>query len=407
VPVLRKGHELPPTDGLPLRAGDFFRRPPRPLDVGLAEIFGLPEVTLTCSGTAALAVILHTLRGIRPQRSEVIVPAYTCPLVPLAVGLVPGLRPVACDTAPHSFDLDPELLPRLCSDKTLAVVTAHLGGLVADTAPALEAARRCGAALVEDAAQAVGARADGKSVGLAGDAAFFSLAAGKGLTTYEGGALFSADPELAVLLKQTARRLLRPSLPWTLRRNIELAAYAFFYRPDRLRFIYGAALRRALAQGREDKAAGDFFTPDDIPLHSLDSFRARVAANALPRLPAHLEEGRRRGEARLGVLRSLPGTRIFRGRPGTESVRPFFMLLMPSAEQRASALKKLWGAGLGLSRLFVRALPDYEYLIPLLAGSMPCPNARDTAERVLTVSNTGMLDEERFRQIIEALRSCL
>jgi dTDP-4-amino-4,6-dideoxygalactose transaminase len=403
----RNGHELPPTDGLPLRAGDFFRSPPLPLGAGTAELFGWPEVVLTCSGTAALVVILHALRDISPHRSEVVVPAYTCPLVPAAVGLVPGLRPVACDTAPRSFDFDPELLPRLCSDKTLAVVPAHLGGLVADTAPALEAARRCGAALVEDAAQAVGARVAGKSVGLAGDATFFSLAAGKGLTTYEGGGLFSADPELAALLRQKAERLLRPKFLWTLRRNIELAAYAFFYRPDRLRFVYGIPLRRALARGREDRAAGDCFTPDSVPLHSLDAFRARTAANALTRLPAHLAAGRRRAEARLDMLRSLPGAHVFGDRPGTEGTRPFFMLLMPGAEQRALALKKLWGAGLGLSRLFVRALPDYRCPAPLVAESPPCPHARDLAERMLTVSNAGMTDEEPFRRIVRELRSCL
>ncbi|MDR2668408.1 MAG: DegT/DnrJ/EryC1/StrS family aminotransferase [Desulfovibrio sp.] len=399
--------ELPPTDGLPLQAGDFFRKPPKPLDAGLAEMFGLPEVTLTCSGTAALVVILHTLRALRPRRDEVVVPAYTCPLVPLAVALVPGLHPVACDTAPLSFDFDPEMLPRLCSDRTLAVIPAHLGGLVADTAPVSAAALRCGAALVEDAAQAVGARVAGQSVGSAGDAAFFSLAAGKGLTTYEGGGLFSADPKLAALLRQTAQRLLRPHALWTLRRNIELAAYAFFYRPDRLRFVYGIPLRRALAQGREDKAAGDSFTADDIPLHSLDALRARTAANALPRLPAHLEAGRRRAAARLDALLSLPGVFVFRDRPGTEGTRPFFMLLMPGAEQRAEALKRLWGAGLGVSRLFVRALPDYASTASLFDGSPPCPHARDLAERMLTVSNSAALDEESFRHITETLRACL
>jgi dTDP-4-amino-4,6-dideoxygalactose transaminase len=400
-------HEAPPTDGLPLRAGDFFRKPPTPLDAGLAALFGLPEVVLTCSGTAALVVILHTLRALRPQRSEVVIPAYTCPLVPLAVAQVPGLRPVACDTTPQGFDFDPEMLPRMCSDRTLAVIPAHLGGLVADTAPASAAARRCGAALVEDAAQAVGARVAGKSVGSAGDAAFFSLAAGKGLTTYEGGGLFSADPKLAALLRQTARCLLRPHAQWTLRRNIELAAYTFFYRPDRLRFVYGIPLRRALAKGREDKAAGDCFTQDDIPLHSLDALRARAAANALPRLPAHLEAGVRRASVRLNALLSLPGVFVFRDRPGTEGTRPFFMVLMPGAEQRVAALKRLWGAGVGVSRLFVRAVPDYTSTAPLFAGSPPCPHARDLAERMLTVSNSAMLDEESFRHIIETLRAVL
>jgi dTDP-4-amino-4,6-dideoxygalactose transaminase len=83
------------------------------------------------------------------------------------------------------------------------------------------------------------------------------------------------------------------------------------------------------------------------------------------------------------------------------------MLLMPDAGRRAEALKRLWGAGLGVSRLFVRALPDYASTAALFAGSPPCPNARDLAERMLTVSNSAMLDEESFRRITETLRACL
>lgn len=78
--------------------------------------------------------------------------------------------------------------------------------------PSPPVAHDCGAAVIEDAAQGLGAFFGGRSVGLSGDIGFFSLAVGKGLTTYEGGVLFSRDPDLHAELQGTASRVLRPGL---------------------------------------------------------------------------------------------------------------------------------------------------------------------------------------------------
>uniref|UniRef100_A0A0U1PCS9 Nucleotide sugar aminotransferase n=1 Tax=Mizugakiibacter sediminis TaxID=1475481 RepID=A0A0U1PCS9_9GAMM len=82
------------------------------------------------------------------------------------------------------------------------------------------------------------------------------------------------------------------------------------------------------------------------------------------------------------------------------------MLLLPDARVRDAALARLWGAGLGVSRLFVHALPDYAYL----AGAVPqaaVPNARDLAARMLTVTNSPWLDDPGFERICRALETAL
>src|SRR2546427_8158285 len=76
---------LPPTAGLPLRAADLLPWGDADLATALAQWLGVPAVQLECSGTSALMVALQTLRRLAPGRSEVIAPAYTCPLVALAV----------------------------------------------------------------------------------------------------------------------------------------------------------------------------------------------------------------------------------------------------------------------------------------------------------------------------------
>jgi hypothetical protein len=76
--------ELPPTAGLPMQASDFV---PGGGDLRtiLANQLGTPPLQLTCSGTHALLIALRTLRKRAPHRDTVILPAYTCPLVPIAV----------------------------------------------------------------------------------------------------------------------------------------------------------------------------------------------------------------------------------------------------------------------------------------------------------------------------------
>ena len=272
---------------------------------------------------------------------------------------------------------------------------------------ALKIARFHGAAVIEDAAQSMGARIGGRSVGLLSDAGFFSLAAGKGLTTFEGGVLFSNDPELHAELAKTAAGLLPgrrgTGFFWNFRRIAELLAYGVFYHPDRLALVYGNKLRRALDRNDEITAAGDFFTPGDIPLHWPDAFRLRVAAKALGRLPDFLEQGARRAKRRIPLLLRAGAERVFADPPGSEGVWPFLMVLMPGRAGRDAVLARLWRQGLGLGKLFVHALPDYPYLAGQLAVDEDCPSARDLSARMFTITNSPWLDDDSFERIVRAL----
>ncbi|MDR1241753.1 MAG: DegT/DnrJ/EryC1/StrS family aminotransferase [Deltaproteobacteria bacterium] len=405
--------ELPPTAGLPAVFGDFIRKPARAFTLGLQDWLGLPEPVIpTCSGTAALVVALKTLHQRAPAKNQVIIPAYTCPLVALAVKLVPGLSALPCDTVRGGIDLAPEALGALCSERTLAIVPAHLGGRVADLTRVCAIAKKCGALVIEDAAQAMGAFNHGVSVGLAGDAGFFSLAVGKGLSTYEGGVLFSRHPDLSAELAAMAKKTLLPDFFRNLRRLLELAGYMALYSPSGLRHAYGRSLRRELARGDEVRAVGDYFTLEDIPLHSPDSLRLRAAANALERLPAFLAQGRMRAEKYLAELRKLEGVAVVRDNPDANGVWPFFMALLPGKRERDDILRRLWTSGLGVSKLFAHALPDYAYLGESGTGSPAggpeaYSGARDFAARMFTITNSPWLDEEKFSGIVAVMRESL
>lgn len=399
--------EVPPTAGLPLRAADLLPWGDDALAPALARFIGVDRALLTCSGTAALVVALTALRTLSPRRTEVILPGYTCALVLQAV-LHCGLRPRVCDLAPGGTDFDPGQLVESCSEHTLAVVPTHLCGRVADVEGAARIARAHGAWVIEDAAQALGARQQGRSVGAVADIALFSLAAGKGLTLFEGGLLVAGDAQLWPVLEQAAAKVLPARLGWELRRAAELAAYAAFYRPRPLAWVYGAPVRRALARGDRAAAAGDVFD-DELPLHTVGRWRRRVGLRALPRLAAFLDEGRARWAGRRDRL-ARAGLEVLGDSPAVadaDGVRPVLLVRMPHAAARDRALASLWPAGLGVSVPFARTLAhDARWAAMLPAQDRDAlREAEALAGRVLTVSNSPWLDEPRFERVLAGLTS--
>lgn len=399
----RRPHELPPTAGLPLRLGDLHPGAPT-LAADIAALLDTPPLQLECSGTAALLIALTTLREMQPQRGRVVVPAFTCPLVAIAVQQA-GLELQLCDLRHGHHDMDPAALRAACDERTLAIVPTHLAGRVADVDDALAVARQVGAYVIEDAAQALGARRDGASVGLAGDIGFFSLAAGKGLSIYEGGLLLARDPSLRERLARTAARLVPRRPGWEWKRRIELLGYAVLYRPWGLRLAYGNPLRRALRRGDPVAAVGDDF-PLTIPLHRVGRWRQAVGAHAAVRLPAFLDRLSAQAQRRLSRLRQIGGVEVFDDDAGARGTWPFLLLLLPDRQRRDAALAQLWPSGYGVSRLFIHALPDYAYL----AGIVPAqdvPHARDFAARSLTIGNSPWMTDADFEAVCAALEAVL
>lgn len=391
--------ELPPTAGLPLQASDFL-----PGGGDLAVVLGLqlgtPALQLTCSGTVALLLALRTLQRRAPSRDTVVVPAYTCPLVAIAVHAA-GLRVHACDTRPGHFDLDPAALRAACDARTLAVLPTHLGGRVADVDAACTIARAAGAWVIEDAAQALGARAGNRSVGLCGDIGFFSLAAGKGLSLFEGGLLVSRHPELRQALRQAAAELAPARLRWELQRSAQLLGLALCYRPSLLPLVYGRPLRQALQRHALEAAVGDVFALQ-IPQHRVSRWRQAVGARAAQRLPAFLQAASERGLALRQRLQQLPGVTVLGDAPGTQGTWPLLMVRLPSQRARDTALATLWGAGLGVSRMFIHALPDYAYLRGIVPATAT-PQAQDFAARTLTIGNSPWWNDHDVAALLKGL----
>jgi dTDP-4-amino-4,6-dideoxygalactose transaminase len=167
-----------------------------------AAYCGVEHGVGVANGTDALELILAGL-GIGPG-DEVIVPANTFVATAEAVCHA-GARPRFVDVRPDTLLIDPDAVAAAITPRTAAVVAVHLFGQMADVDALAALASRHGVALIEDAAQAHGARFRGRRAGSHGVAGAFSFYPGKNLGALgDGGAVVSDDGQLATRIRRLA-----------------------------------------------------------------------------------------------------------------------------------------------------------------------------------------------------------
>ncbi|MEI7967642.1 MAG: DegT/DnrJ/EryC1/StrS family aminotransferase [Betaproteobacteria bacterium] len=149
----------------------------------------------TGNGLDALRLALEAL-DVGPG-DEVIVPSHTFVATWLAVSHC-GATPVPVEPAPGAFNIDPGQIENAITPRTRVILPVHLYGQPCDLEPILTLARRHGLKVVEDAAQAHGARYRGKRLGSHGDVVCWSFYPAKNLGAMgDGGAITTNDPALA------------------------------------------------------------------------------------------------------------------------------------------------------------------------------------------------------------------
>ncbi|HEX8148844.1 MAG TPA: DegT/DnrJ/EryC1/StrS family aminotransferase [Pyrinomonadaceae bacterium] len=164
-----------------------------------AEYVGAGECVGVSNGTAAIQLALQAC-GVGPG-DEVVVPANTFFATAEAVSTA-GATPVFVDCDPFTSNIDAARIDEVVTERTRAVIPVHLYGQPADLDAVFEVAGRRGLVVIEDAAQAHGARYKGRRVGALARAGCFSFYPGKNLGAYgEGGAVVTNDAGVARRLR--------------------------------------------------------------------------------------------------------------------------------------------------------------------------------------------------------------
>lgn len=166
----------------------------------LAKQFNYQNVIGCASGTDALILALMAL-GIK-KGDEVITTSHTWASTVLAI-LKIGAKPVLVDIEPGFFNIDASQIQKKITSKTKAIIAVHLYGHPADMDELEKIAHQHQLFLIEDAAQAIGAKVGKKFIGELGDIGCLSFYPGKNLGAYgDGGALICANTKWAQKLKR-------------------------------------------------------------------------------------------------------------------------------------------------------------------------------------------------------------
>lgn len=306
----------------------------RALEVEWARYVGVDHCIALNSGTAALHAAVAAA-GVEPG-DEVVVPALSFLASAASVLHHQGI-PVFADVDADTFTVDPVAIEACITPRTKAIIAVHLHGLPADMDPIMQLGARHGLKVIEDAAQAPGARYKGRAVGSIGHMGAFSIMAGKNLPTAGEGGLFTTDDPVlrdrADMLKmfgersdaEGRREYNALTLGWNYRLSSLLAAFA----RSQLRRLdhHTTVVRDHAARLARGLAEIPGITPPYVPpdrTHVYHHFRVKLDRRAAG---VDLSDGVFRtavqhAMAAEGVTvqpyqtRPLPGQELFRARAG-------------------------------------------------------------------------------------------
>jgi perosamine synthetase len=279
----------------------------------LARVCEQRHAVAVSSGTAALHLAVLAL-GLG-DGDEVLVPAYTFPATANVVALA-GARPVLVDVDPETMNLDPARVETAVTKRTRAVMAVHLFGRPLDW-ESLQDAVPPPVALIEDAAGALGARRRNRPCGGLGVAGCLSFHPRKIVTTGEGGAVLSADDDVADAVRRLRHHGIEP------RGEFEIRLPGFNYRladvlcaigiPQLRRLDELLAARRRVAEGYAERLGDAVELPsaDEGDTHGWQAFvvrldrrdealaalreqgiEAQIGTYAVHRLAAYRDQGR-------------------------------------------------------------------------------------------------------------------
>jgi dTDP-4-amino-4,6-dideoxygalactose transaminase len=242
----------------------------------VAAACGVEHAVAVANGTAALHLAVLALEI--GEGDEVIVPAYTFPATANVV-LLAGATPVLVDVDPATFNLDLGKVYDAVTPRTKAVLAVHLFGRPLDW-EALQSAVPPDVLLLEDAAGALGARWRGMPCGGLGAAGCLSFHPRKIVTTGEGGAVTTSDPELAGSVRRLRNHgigpdadIVRPSTNYRLADILCAVGIPQLRRLDEL-----LAERARVAGGYTERLAGVVDVPaaDEGDTHGWQAYVVRL-----------------------------------------------------------------------------------------------------------------------------------
>jgi dTDP-4-amino-4,6-dideoxygalactose transaminase len=338
----------------------------------LAEYLGVAEVRCLSSCTAALMLALRVL-GVGPG-DEVLVPTMTFVASANAVEHV-GATPVLIDAEPHTGLIDLDAAEAAIGPATRAIMPVHLAGRPIDM-DRLNALRdRYGLAVIEDGAHAIGAEWGGRRIGAHGNLTAFSFYVTKNMTTVEGGALATEDPEVAARVERLALH------------GLSLGAWARF----------------------SDHGFRHYEVVEPGFKYNMTDIQAALGVHQLPRLDVWIDRRADLWERYDALLSDLPLETPPPPAEGTRHARHLYQVLLDPAAaiKRDELLDKLSDRriGTGVHYRGVHLHPYYRDRYDLSPERFPV--ATSISERTLSLPLSPKVSDSDQDDVVSALRELL
>jgi perosamine synthetase len=153
-----------------------------------------------CMPQARVGLYLAIRAAVEPDREVILSPNTIADVINMVI--CAGAIPVFCDIDPITGNIDPDLVEPLITQRTAAILVTHLYGLVAPMEQLKRIALTHNLVLIEDAAQAFGARFNGQWAGTLGDIGIFSFGMAKNITSFFGGMLVTSNSRIAKSIRR-------------------------------------------------------------------------------------------------------------------------------------------------------------------------------------------------------------
>ncbi|HTF99184.1 MAG TPA: DegT/DnrJ/EryC1/StrS aminotransferase family protein [Nitrospirota bacterium] len=364
----------------------LFRGAPsvRRLEKEVKNYFGVKHVFFVSSGKAAFFVILKALKSLAPEKSRVLIPAYTCYSVPSSI-VKAGLQVSLCDITADAFDFDGRLLNDAVTGETLCVVADHLFGIPADLDRITRISKERGAFVVEDAAQAMGGTLQGRLLGTIGDVGFFSLGRGKNITAGSGGIIITNSPVIAQAIEMEYSRLEDASLLEAVREFAKAVLMSVFIRPSLFWVPSGVPWLRL----------GETIFYKDFPIKKLSGMQAGLLRNFRKRLQTSNEIRKENAawfkqQFGMGADQSagLPLLRL--------------PLLIKEEKVRKDILARSREQGAGISHMYPTAINEIPEIRDQFIGTA-YPAAQEVAAQLITLPTHHLMTKADRRKICACL----
>ncbi|MEO0258469.1 MAG: aminotransferase class I/II-fold pyridoxal phosphate-dependent enzyme [candidate division WOR-3 bacterium] len=215
-------------------------------------------------GRIALYAILKAM-GVKAG-DEVIIPGFTCVVVPNAV-LYLGAKPVYVDIEAHTYNINTKRIEEKITEKTKAIIAQHTFGIPAEMDKILEIAKKHNLYVVEDSCHAIGSKYKDQEVGTFADAAFFSSQWSKPVTTGLGGWAIVNNPKIRENMDKFIGEFTKPSFREIALLRLQYLLYEklltpslFWFAQTIYRKLYGSGIIKGSSSPEElaCKMPGDY-----------------------------------------------------------------------------------------------------------------------------------------------------